>query len=223
MLQNFRNVQFNGIVWLRVARRSLYQVSVCCFTVHSCTLIRSSVLENLSTFKDINAWLLLRLSHVRWFQHNSLFTITGATKSVYAPEPFDVGRILQADISTNDQTITVATSGPIDPGLSALPFVFLQLIGLFECCQLNLFSVYSGRIGKLCWSTCAKAWDWVQCMSFFELPLFDFYADLCTSILGKTVSNSVVCECLESCEGRFLWCQLYKSILEENFNSWSSY
>ncbi|KAK6164069.1 hypothetical protein DH2020_000933 [Rehmannia glutinosa] len=43
--------------------------------------------------------------------------ISGATKSVYAPEPFDVGRILQADISTDNQTITVTTSGPIDPGL----------------------------------------------------------------------------------------------------------
>ncbi|KAH6814293.1 plectin-like protein [Perilla frutescens var. frutescens] len=41
--------------------------------------------------------------------------ISGATKSVYAPEPFDVGRILQAYILTDDQTTTVATSGPIDP------------------------------------------------------------------------------------------------------------
>lgn len=41
--------------------------------------------------------------------------ISGATKSVYSPEPFDVGRILQADILTEDQTTTVATSGPIDP------------------------------------------------------------------------------------------------------------
>lgn len=54
--------------------------------------------------------------------------MTGATKSVYAPEPCDVGRILQADILTNDQATTVATSGPIDPGLSVLPFVFLKLI-----------------------------------------------------------------------------------------------
>ncbi|XP_042004266.1 stomatal closure-related actin-binding protein 1-like isoform X2 [Salvia splendens] len=41
--------------------------------------------------------------------------ISGATKSVYAPEPCDVGRILQAEISANDQTTTVATSGPVDP------------------------------------------------------------------------------------------------------------
>ncbi|KAL6518722.1 Stomatal closure-related actin-binding protein 1 [Orobanche hederae] len=41
--------------------------------------------------------------------------ISGATKSTYAPEPFDVGRLLHADISTDDRTITVTTSAPIDP------------------------------------------------------------------------------------------------------------
>lgn len=40
----------------------------------------------------------------------------GATKSVYAPEPFDVGRYLQAEIVSNGQRITLATTGPIDPG-----------------------------------------------------------------------------------------------------------
>lgn len=42
---------------------------------------------------------------------------SGATKSVYAPEPFDVGRILQADIVLEGQQITLTTAGPIDPGL----------------------------------------------------------------------------------------------------------
>ncbi|KAK4407484.1 Stomatal closure-related actin-binding protein 1 [Sesamum angolense] len=41
--------------------------------------------------------------------------ISGATKSVYAPEPFDVGRILHADILIADHTITLTTSAPIDP------------------------------------------------------------------------------------------------------------
>ncbi|KAJ8766793.1 hypothetical protein K2173_008347 [Erythroxylum novogranatense] len=41
--------------------------------------------------------------------------ISGATKSVYAPEPFDVGRVLQADIICSDQRITLATTGAIDP------------------------------------------------------------------------------------------------------------
>ncbi|PIN16911.1 hypothetical protein CDL12_10435 [Handroanthus impetiginosus] len=42
--------------------------------------------------------------------------ISGATKHVYAPEPFDVGQILQADIVTDDdQIVTVKTCVPIDP------------------------------------------------------------------------------------------------------------
>ncbi|CAN4119779.1 unnamed protein product [Withania somnifera] len=41
--------------------------------------------------------------------------ISGATKPVYAPEPFDVGRILQAEITYGSQTTSVMTAGPIDP------------------------------------------------------------------------------------------------------------
>ncbi|CAB4308918.1 unnamed protein product [Prunus armeniaca] len=41
--------------------------------------------------------------------------ISGAIKSVYAPEPFDVGRILQADIILEGQWLTLTTAGPIDP------------------------------------------------------------------------------------------------------------
>ncbi|XP_047973487.1 stomatal closure-related actin-binding protein 1 [Salvia hispanica] len=56
---------------------------------------------------------------IQWFRTTSedgkKELISGANKSVYAPEPFDVGRVLQADISTDDQTITLSTSGPIDP------------------------------------------------------------------------------------------------------------
>jgi hypothetical protein len=35
---------------------------------------------------------------------------------MYAPEPFDVGRILQADILSNGQKFTVTTDDPVDPG-----------------------------------------------------------------------------------------------------------
>ena len=45
------------------------------------------------------------------------FIIIGATKSVYAPEPFDVGKILQADVNLDDHRITLTTTGPIDPGI----------------------------------------------------------------------------------------------------------
>lgn len=41
--------------------------------------------------------------------------ISGATKSVYAPEPFDVGRVLQIDIISENQHVMLATTGPIDP------------------------------------------------------------------------------------------------------------
>ncbi|KAL3513192.1 hypothetical protein ACH5RR_025909 [Cinchona calisaya] len=43
--------------------------------------------------------------------------VSGATKSVYALEPFDVGQILQAEVITDGHIITVTTTGPIDPGL----------------------------------------------------------------------------------------------------------
>lgn len=56
---------------------------------------------------------------IQWFQISAeggkKELITGATKSVYAPEPLDVGRYLQAEIVSNDQRLTVKTTGPIDP------------------------------------------------------------------------------------------------------------
>ncbi|XP_009610562.1 stomatal closure-related actin-binding protein 1-like [Nicotiana tabacum] len=41
--------------------------------------------------------------------------ISGATKLVYAPEPFDVGRVLQAEITYGDQITSVTTASAIDP------------------------------------------------------------------------------------------------------------
>ncbi|KAB1199678.1 hypothetical protein CJ030_MR0G018469 [Morella rubra] len=41
--------------------------------------------------------------------------ISGANKSTYAPEPFDVGRTLQAEIVSNGQKLILTTAGPIDP------------------------------------------------------------------------------------------------------------
>ncbi|ESQ52803.1 hypothetical protein EUTSA_v10016526mg [Eutrema salsugineum] len=40
--------------------------------------------------------------------------ISGANGSVYAPEPFDVSRVIQADILSNGQKFTVTTDGPIN-------------------------------------------------------------------------------------------------------------
>ncbi|XP_068658439.1 stomatal closure-related actin-binding protein 1-like [Aristolochia californica] len=57
---------------------------------------------------------------IQWFRVSSdgckKELISGATKSVYAPEPFDVGRLLQAEISSNDQKLVVTTTGLIDAG-----------------------------------------------------------------------------------------------------------
>ncbi|CAA2997316.1 stomatal closure-related actin-binding 1 [Olea europaea subsp. europaea] len=56
---------------------------------------------------------------IQWYRSTSEAgkkeLISGATKSVYAPEPFDVGRFLEAVIMTDGQTITVRTTAPIDP------------------------------------------------------------------------------------------------------------
>lgn len=60
---------------------------------------------------------------------NCFSILSGANKSVYAPEPFDVGRILQADIVSNGQKDTLITAGPIGPGqLFSKFFVFLSYI-----------------------------------------------------------------------------------------------
>ncbi|XP_048611173.1 stomatal closure-related actin-binding protein 2-like isoform X3 [Brassica napus] len=55
---------------------------------------------------------------VQWYRAASESSrreaISGANRSVYAPEPYDVGRVIQADILSNDQRFTVATVGPIN-------------------------------------------------------------------------------------------------------------
>jgi len=56
---------------------------------------------------------------IQWYRYTAeggkRELISGATKSVYAPEPFDVGRILQAEIISEGQKFTLTTTGPIDP------------------------------------------------------------------------------------------------------------
>lgn len=36
---------------------------------------------------------------------------------MYAPEPFDVGKVLQAEITFSSEKAMVATTGPINPGM----------------------------------------------------------------------------------------------------------
>jgi hypothetical protein len=69
----------------------------------------------------------LLCSHVKTVHHCFLLTYyhilkmlrslsAGATKPTYAPEPFDVGRLLQAEIVLNAEKVTIQTMGPINPG-----------------------------------------------------------------------------------------------------------
>ncbi|KAK8515680.1 hypothetical protein V6N12_075708 [Hibiscus sabdariffa] len=56
---------------------------------------------------------------IQWYRISSeggkKEVISGASKSVYAPEPFDVGRSLQAEIIYDGQLIKLTTTGGIDP------------------------------------------------------------------------------------------------------------
>ncbi|KAL4578636.1 hypothetical protein LXL04_014763 [Taraxacum kok-saghyz] len=55
---------------------------------------------------------------IQWYrftsQDGNRDIISGATKSIYAPEPSDVGRILQADVISDGECITLS-SDPIEP------------------------------------------------------------------------------------------------------------
>ncbi|PIN25015.1 hypothetical protein CDL12_02251 [Handroanthus impetiginosus] len=55
---------------------------------------------------------------IQWYRLSSQCSrrepILGANKCVYAPEPIDVGRVLQADIAANGLKVTVTTDGPIE-------------------------------------------------------------------------------------------------------------
>ncbi|KAJ6807792.1 stomatal closure-related actin-binding protein 1 [Iris pallida] len=98
--------------------------------------------------------------------------ISGADKPVYAPEPFDVGQFLQAEMILNDEKVTVTTAGPIDSaaGLgsyveslarksdSEFKVVVVQMNGNdYSSQSVHVFHVGKLRI-KLCkgWSTKAK-------------------------------------------------------------------
>ncbi|GMH28317.1 hypothetical protein Nepgr_030160 [Nepenthes gracilis] len=53
--------------------------------------------------------------------------ISGANKSIYAPEPLDVGKVLQADILSNGQRISVKTINAIEPAAGLASYVELLL------------------------------------------------------------------------------------------------
>jgi hypothetical protein len=58
---------------------------------------------------------------IQWFRihpkESNKEIISGATRPVYALEPHDVGRYLQAEIDVGGEIAVAKTAGPVDPGL----------------------------------------------------------------------------------------------------------
>uniref|UniRef100_A0A0E0KE14 Stomatal closure-related actin-binding protein coiled-coil domain-containing protein n=1 Tax=Oryza punctata TaxID=4537 RepID=A0A0E0KE14_ORYPU len=64
---------------------------------------------------------------IQWFRvhpkESNKEIISGATKSVYAPEPHDVGQYLEAEINFGGEIATAKTAGPIDPDAGLVDYV----------------------------------------------------------------------------------------------------
>jgi len=58
---------------------------------------------------------------IQWFriqpEGSKKEIISGATKPVYALEPHDVGRYIEAEIKFGGHTSIAKTAGPVDPGM----------------------------------------------------------------------------------------------------------
>ncbi|KAL6841780.1 hypothetical protein ACP4OV_028292 [Aristida adscensionis] len=74
-----------------------------------------------------NASLDFSNSSIQWFRiqpnRSKKEIISGATKPVYAPEPHDVGRYLQAEIKFCGQISTAKTAGLVDPAAGLIDYV----------------------------------------------------------------------------------------------------
>lgn len=77
--------------------------------------------------------------------------LSGATKSIYALEPLDVGRTLQVEIVSNGQKVDLMTTGPIEPGwFFSLTFMSHILPGLAELRKTDKITFDSFRTRNLC-------------------------------------------------------------------------
>ncbi|XP_050233804.1 stomatal closure-related actin-binding protein 2 [Mercurialis annua] len=69
----------------------------------------------------------ISLCSIQWYRvssdGNQKEAISGANESYYAPEPFDVGRVLQADIISNGQRASVTTTAPIETAAGLRSYV----------------------------------------------------------------------------------------------------
>ncbi|KAL8136197.1 hypothetical protein AgCh_010700 [Apium graveolens] len=100
---------------------------------------------------------------IQWYrlssESNRRELISGANKSSYAPEPFDVGRILQVDIASNGQKSAVTTAGPVDPAAGLGTYVetlsrksnteFSVVISQMNGRNYSSHSVHLFHVGKM--------------------------------------------------------------------------
>ncbi|AQL06432.1 Stomatal closure-related actin-binding protein 1 [Zea mays] len=75
---------------------------------------------------------------IQWFRihpkESNKEIISGATRPVYALEPHDVGRYLQAEIDVGGEIAVAKTAGPVDPGL----FDWTRSVSVIHmCCVLH--------------------------------------------------------------------------------------
>ncbi|XP_057507324.1 stomatal closure-related actin-binding protein 1-like [Actinidia eriantha] len=93
--------------------------------------------------------------------------ISGANKSIYAPEPFDVGRFLEVDIFSTVQKVLVTTGGPIGPAAELACYVetllgksnteFNVVISQMNGKNYSSRSVHLFHVGKMRMKLC-KGW-----------------------------------------------------------------
>ncbi|KAL8213717.1 hypothetical protein R6Q57_003166 [Mikania cordata] len=100
---------------------------------------------------------------IQWYRLSSQCSrrelISGANKSVYAPEPFDVGRILQVDIISNGQKSTVTTACTVQPAVGLESYVetlsrkgnseFSVVISQMNGRNYTTHSAHLLRVGKM--------------------------------------------------------------------------
>ncbi|KAG8654989.1 stomatal closure-related actin-binding protein 1 isoform X2 [Manihot esculenta] len=90
--------------------------------------------------------------------------ISGATKSVYAPEPFDVGRVLRAEIIAESLQVTLTTTGAIDPAAGLGSYVealvrkhdveFNVVVTQMNCVDHKSESIHVLHVGKMRMKLC---------------------------------------------------------------------
>ncbi|KAI3682309.1 hypothetical protein L1987_82205 [Smallanthus sonchifolius] len=100
---------------------------------------------------------------IQWYRLSSECSrrelISAANKSVYAPEPYDVGRILQVDVMSHCQKSTVTTACPVQPAVGLESYVeslsrkgnseFSVVISQMNGRNYSSHSAHLLRIGKM--------------------------------------------------------------------------